>query len=111
MREVTVQLREEKINLPLLHEELKQEYSDFRGLVLRGTELTIMLDGPTTQAEINATIAQHDHTQESRDELALRQEGKTIEALELLITTEADPILVLEARITRIEIFLKIGLE
>ncbi len=110
MRQIKIQLQE-PINVPLLHDELKQKYLDFQGLVLRGTELTVLLDGPTTQAEINAAVARHDHTQENREEIALRLREEALEVLETIIATETDPILVLEARITRIEDFLQVGLE
>ena len=98
-----------RVNSDLLHEEIKAMYPGFRGLVIGGGELTAVSDKGIPDLE--EIVAAHNPNGESEEELALRLDGEAIEALELVIATETDPLLVLEARITRIEALLQVRLE
>ncbi|KKN20100.1 hypothetical protein LCGC14_0939080 [marine sediment metagenome] len=98
-----------QINPELLHEEIKALYPGFTGLVIGDGMLTAISD--TGISDLADIVEAHDPEGESTREIALRLDREAIEALELTITTEADPMLVLEARIARIEALLQVRLE
>ena len=102
-----------QIKVELLQEELTRGVSEFYGLVYReDTDALMLIVGDETdEAALLALVDQHDYTALTEIEAAEEEEVATnlaaVKEADRVVAESTDPLAVLEARIVRLETYIK----
>ena len=102
---------EKRVKIELLHEELEAALQEFFGLVYKEGKVTALVGDAESERTVLGVIAQHDPEGLTIRETAAAAESaaevEEVLAAEKVIQESVDPVAILEARITRLETYIR----
>jgi len=110
MKKVTAVKR---IKVELLHEQMEKALTEFYGLTYRADDGSIILlvGDDEDEAVVLDIVDQHDHTGLTDNEIAEKAENDadiaTVLAADAVVLGSVDPVEILEARIVRLETYIR----
>jgi len=108
MKKVTAVKR---IKVELLHEQMEKNLAEFYGLVYRGLDITILVGDDEDEAVVLDIVDRHDNTALTDSEIAEKAEDDadiaTVLAADAVVLGSVDPVEILEARIVRLETYIR----